>query len=257
MKIIWLSDLHLVSRGDSLFGRDPEKQLRAAIDNINKYHADAAYCVLSGDLVNDGDADVYNFLAEMLRGLKMPYLPMVGNHDDRELVKACLDVPDIHGGPFIQYAVQIGVWRLLLLDTVRAGHADGELCSDRLQWLKAELARDQSSPTLVFTHHPLLPLNLPMQDQESLKSGEQLLSILQVAGNVRHWCFGHVHRPVSGSFDNLGFTAMQSIAMQAPLPYPSWDWNSFVPADELPAFGIVHLARKSAVVHFQQFRCDE
>lgn len=256
MKIIWLSDLHLVSRGSLLFGRDPEKQLQAAIDDINANHADATYCVLSGDLVDDASADVYNHLGEMLTGLKVQYLPMVGNHDDRELLKACLNVPELNGGPFLQYTVMAGDWRLIMLDTVKSGHMDGEMCGERLQWLRAELDRDQQSPTLVFTHHPLLPLNLPMQDQESLKSGEQLLSVLQAVDNVRHWCFGHVHRPVSGSFDNLGFTSMQSIAIQAPLPYPAWDWESFRPADEKPAFGIIHLARKSAVVHFQQIGCN-
>jgi len=191
-----------------------------------------------------------------LSGLQVPYLPMAGNHDNRRLLKQLLALPDTLDTEFIQYAVQAGDWRILLLDTVREGHADGEMCGERLQWLRTELERDRTSPTLVFSHHPLLPLQLPMQDQDSLQSGGQLLTLLQGAGNIRHWCFGHVHRPVSGSFDGLGFTALQSMAMQAPLPYPSWDWDTFEPADELPAFGIVHLERKSAVVHFQQFRVE-
>jgi len=255
VKIIWLSDLHLVAPGDSLFGRNPEIQLQRAIDCINRYHTDATYCILSGDLVDDSDAEVYTRLRNTLAELNIPYLPMVGNHDNRDLIKDLLDLPKLDT-QFIQYAVNVGDWRILLLDTVRTDSADGELCDVRLQWLQAELDRDKQSPTLVFSHHPLLPLTLPMQDQESLQSGERLLSMLQGAGNVRHWCFGHVHRPVSGSFDGLGFTAIQSVAMQAPLPYPAWDWESFKPADELPAFGIIHLERKSVVVHFQQFRVD-
>ncbi len=254
MKIIWLSDLHLVGSGELLFGCNPTEQLQCAIDVINQYHSDAAYCVLSGDLVDGGDAASYQQLSQQLAGLQVPYLPMAGNHDNRELLKESLELPQPLDTEFIQYAVQAGHWRLLLLDTLRDGHADGQLCEQRLRWLQMELDRDQKSPTLVFTHHPLLPLNLPMQDQESLHSGEQLLSRLQKAGNIRHWCFGHVHRPVSGSFDGLGFTAIQSIAMQAPLPYPNWNWDTFKPADELPAFGIIQLERKSAVVHFQQFR---
>jgi len=253
-KIIWLSDLHLVNPGDSLYGRYPERQLQSAIDSINRYHADAAYCILSGDLVNEDDVNVYKRLSEILAELQVPCLPMAGNHDNRDLIKQFFELPSVDG-TYIQYSVEAGGWRILLLDTVQTDSSDGEMCEDRLQWLQEELDKDKQSPTLVFTHHPLLPLTLPMQDQESLKSGERLLSVLKSAGNVRHWCFGHVHRPVSGSFDNLGFTSMPSIAMQAPLPYPSWDWNSFEPADELPAFGIIHLARKSVVVHFQQFSC--
>ena len=256
MKLIWLSDLHLVAAGDTIYRRDPTKQLQRAIDCINEHHTDASYCVLSGDLVNDGDAEIYRHLSQMLTGLQIPYLPMAGNHDNRDLLKQFLELPQSLETDFIQYAVQAGQWRVLLLDTLRDGHSDGELCDARIQWLEAELQRDRTSPTLVFTHHPLLPLKLPMQDQDSLKSGEQLLSMLQSAGNIRHWCFGHVHRPVSGSFDGLGFTAIQSVAMQAPLPYPPWDWDTFEPAEELPAFGIIHLERKSAVVHFQQFHVN-
>ena len=59
MKLIWLSDLHLVRAGGLIYGRDPTKQLQRAIDRINEHHTDASYCILSGDLVNDGDAEIY------------------------------------------------------------------------------------------------------------------------------------------------------------------------------------------------------
>jgi len=256
MKIIWLTDLHFVSRGESLFGRDPEKQLQCAIDLINRYHTDAAYCVLSGDLVNDGDAAVYKQLGQVLNELQIPYLPMAGNHDNRDLLVQLLKLPRPLETEFVQYTVQAEGWRILLLDTVRSGHSEGEMCAARLRWLKSELDRDQVSPTLVFTHHPLLPLQLPMQDQESQHSGEQLISLLQAAGNINHWCFGHVHRPVSGAFGGICFTAMQSMAIQAPLPYPAWDWESFEPANESPGFGIIHLQKQSVVIHFQQLGLD-
>ena len=230
--------------------------MQCAIDCINQHHTDAAYCVLSGDLVNDGDTQVYKQLNQLLDTLQIPYLPMAGNHDNRALLARLLKLPQPLDTEFVQYAVQAGEWRILLLDTLRPGCADGEMCAARLQWLKTELDRDRVSPTLVFTHHPLLPLQLPMQDQQSRDSGEQLLSALQAAGNIKHWCFGHVHRPVSGTFDSLGFTAIQSIAMQAPLPYPAWDWESFEPANELPAFAIVHLEKQSVIVHFQQFAVE-
>jgi len=111
---------------------------------------------LAGDLVDDPGTEVYNLLAEKLSGLKIPYLPMVGNHDDREMVKACLSVPELNSGSFIQYVVMAGGWRLIMLDTVKSGQMDGEICDERLQWLRAELEKDQKSPTLIFSHHPLV-----------------------------------------------------------------------------------------------------
>ena len=96
-------------------------------------------------------------------------------------------------------------------------------------------------------------LQLPMQDQESLMNCEVLLERLAAADNVRHLFFGHVHRPVSGTFRRLGFSALQSATLQAPLPYPYWDWDNFSPAPESPALGIIHLAPESVVVHFHPF----
>lgn len=64
--------------------------------------------------------------------------------------------------------------------------------------------------------------------------------------------FGHVHRPISGSFGTLPFTAMRSIAYQAPLPYPPWDWDTFSPADEPPAMGLILINAQSVVAHFHQ-----
>jgi len=92
-----------------------------------------------------------------------------------------------------------------------------------------------------------------LQDQEQNNYGDKLLDILCATPNVKHLFFGHVHRPVSGSFRGLNFTSLQSTAIQAPLPYPAWDWDSFVPAEEAPAIGIVHLSTDSVVVHFHAF----
>ena len=41
MKIIHLTDTHLVRPGDTLFSLDPLQRLRAAIDHINAHQSDA------------------------------------------------------------------------------------------------------------------------------------------------------------------------------------------------------------------------
>ena len=57
--------------------------MEAAIADINKHHADAAFAVVSGDLTHWGEPQSYANFSEAMSALKMPYIAMVGNHDRR------------------------------------------------------------------------------------------------------------------------------------------------------------------------------
>ena len=253
MKIIWLSDIHLKPTGNLLYGFDPVKRFEHAVGYIRQQHRDADYCLLSGDLVDAGDAISYQIICDIIEDLPMPVLSVPGNHDDRNLMRQYFSFPKNLDADFIQYSVKKHGSRLIALDTLDNEQATGILCENRLDWLACELAADRESSTVVFCHHHPSELHLPMQDKELLINGDVLLKMLGEAGNVKHLFFGHVHRPVSGSFKNLGFTALQSVSLQAPLPYPSWDWDSFSPALEAPAMGIIHATENSIVTHFHAF----
>jgi len=253
MKLVWLTDIHLTTKGRKLFGYDPEYRLRQAIEYIRTFHFDADFCVLTGDLVNDGDSESYELLNEIISELQIPYLALAGNHDNRKRMKRILSFPESTDPEFIQFSINHNGYRLIGLDTLHPGHSHGVLCDQRLAWLDRELAKDKTTSTLIFSHHHPAKLHLPMQDDEILLNGDTLLDRLCAASNVKHLFFGHVHRPVSGSFRGLGFTALQSVALQAPLPYPKWDWNSFTPALESPALGIIHASTTSLVTHFHSF----
>ena len=56
MKFIHLTDLHLVKPGDRLFNLDPLERLDRCLGDIQTLHEDAAFCVISGDLADKGDA---------------------------------------------------------------------------------------------------------------------------------------------------------------------------------------------------------
>ena len=64
MKIIQLTDTHLMPPGLTACGVDPEAQLRAAVADIMARQADADLLVITGDLCNDGDAEAYELLRE-------------------------------------------------------------------------------------------------------------------------------------------------------------------------------------------------
>ena len=228
-------------------------RLRVAVDYVSEYHNDADFCVISGDLTDGGDAASYQLVKEIMSGCDVPTLSITGNHDDRVTMRSQLSFPENIDAEYIQYSVIKDGYRLLFLDSLQENSAEGILCDKRLSWLESQLSLHQELATFVFCHHPPGKLFLPMQDQEQNDYGDKLLDALCAAPNVKHLFFGHVHRPVSGSFRGLNFTSLQSIACQAPLPYPAWEWDSFTPAEEAPAIGIVHLSTDSVVVHFHAF----
>ena len=80
IKLIHVTDLHLVEPGERLFGLDPLAQLESCIDHINRNHPDTDLVVFSGDLTDDGAPSAYAALADRLTTLKPPFRLMLGNH---------------------------------------------------------------------------------------------------------------------------------------------------------------------------------
>ncbi len=236
-KLIWLSDLHYTASGDVL-GHDPRVRLEAAIALINDHHADADYCIISGDMVNRGTDGDYAAVAAHLGQLTVPVLPMVGNHDDRVLFARFLAAPPGLDG-FLQYAIETPDGLILCLDTLDPGQDSGAFCDLRADWLRDMLAR--GLPTFIFMHHPPCDMGLPMQDQDRLADGAAFLDLLAGYPNVVQLLIGHVHRPITGVVQGIPFATMRSVLYQAPPPLPAWDWSSFVPAAENPALGVIAL----------------
>ena len=247
VKILWISDIHM-AEGQTVFGTDPSRNLARAVEMIRRDHGDAVACVVSGDMAENGLPENYRLLAEGLSGLPMPVLPMVGNHDDREALRAAFALPDGAMDGFVQYRVDRDELSLIALDTIIPGEAGGELCPARRQWLADELSTTPDVPVLVFMHHPPMQLGLPMQDMDCCAGGEEVLDLLAEAGNVAHLFCGHVHRPVSGVVRGMPFATLRSLTVQAPAPWPAWAWDNFTPVEENPAIGVVLVRGRDVIL---------
>ena len=92
-KLIWMSDLHFLAGDKTVAGHDPRVRLSAAVDHIRRHHGDAQVFVISGDLVNEGNAVDYRALKAQLSILDIECLLMVGNHDDRAEMAKVFDKP--------------------------------------------------------------------------------------------------------------------------------------------------------------------
>jgi len=221
MLIAQISDLHLRPPGDLAYGVvDTAACLQAAIDTLNALDPRPDCALLTGDLADRALPAEYDCLRAMLRGLRMPHYLLVGNHDDRDALRAAF--PD-HGylragGRFVQYAIERPALRLLALDTLVPGEEYGELCDRRLDWLQEQVGREPRRPTVVAMHHPPFATGIAAMDEIGLRSGaERLAAIVAGHANVKGIVCGHVHRGIARRFGGATAAVCPSTAHQIAL----------------------------------------
>ncbi len=251
MKILHLSDLHIVAPEHTLFGADPSAHLAACVADINTHHADAELCVVTGDLTHDGDDAAYARLAELLRPLRVPVRLLVGNHDRRDAFRQAFPDMPVDAGGFVQSVHRCGNIALVFLDTLTPGTHEGHLCAARLAWLDATLAELGAMRVLLFSHHPAMEIGLDSMDWLRLRDDAPLLAVLRRHGNVQHLFSGHVHRPSAGMWHGMGFSTVRGTNHQHALDLALQGPATTVM--EPPGYGVVLVRDAGVVVHFHDF----
>lgn len=218
MKFVHITDTHIMPPGVALYGLDPAARLRAAVDEINANHADAAFVVHTGDLAHRGEREAYLSLRAELDRLRIPFHAVPGNHDRRETLREVFPEMPATADGFLQHALDTDAGRFLFLDSIVPGSPAGRLCSARLTWLGEELARAGDMPLYVFLHHSPVALGIPNLDGIGLLNGDAFGQAL-ACGNVRHLFFGHVHRPAHGVWRGIPFSTLRSMVNQSALVF--------------------------------------
>ena len=251
MKIIQVTDLHLLPEGGQVFESDPGARFAAAVADINRHHGDATLCVLTGDLAHDAEPGAYANLRRLLGDLTVPYRLVPGNHDDRANLRAAFPEVGTDTGGFLQSHLDTEAGRLVFLDTVDVGVHSGAYCDARLAWLEDALAGAEGRPAYLFMHHPPMPLAFPRLDQYRILEGERLGDLLSRFDNVRHLFFGHVHRPISGSWQGIPFSTLRGTNHQNwfDLSVGRENISSLEPA----AYAVIFLDERSTIVHLHDY----
>jgi len=107
MKIIWMTDPHILPEGQSLLGHDCAQRLRIAVSYVSDYHHDADFCIISGDLTDAGDAASYQLVNEIMSECGVPTLSIPGNHDDRDVMREQMTFPESIDPEFIPQLARI------------------------------------------------------------------------------------------------------------------------------------------------------
>lgn len=255
MKFIHITDTHLVPRGKELHELDPRARLDACVADVNANHGDAEFCVITGDLAHAGQIEAYENFKECLSKLRIPYHLLIGNHDNRQNFREIFPETARDDNGFVQSVLETPAGPFILLDTVietpEKGSHWGEFCDRRADWLKAQLVDSGGRAVYVFMHHPPFDIALPSVDNIKLRESGAFSTVVGEFSSIRHLFFGHVHRPVSGSWRGIPFSMLPGTNHQVAFDF---DTISPVPkSHEPPGYGVVYVTPESVVVHTHDF----
>jgi hypothetical protein len=181
-----------------------------AIEEINRLGVDCA--VIKGDIADSGRAEQFGWAAEAFARFAVPHHAFLGNHDYYALQRGEeVDGYALLDQPRAPRTLELGGWRLILLDTVEPGEHHGVFGEARLRWLERALdeSHETGRPTLLLKHHQPVPPehrdrypnNIGLLPEDSLPLFELLGRHRQVKGVL----IGHTHRnrlrryPAAGS----------------------------------------------------------
>lgn len=257
VKLIHLTDPHFVPAGETLYGRDPNVALAAAVADINQNHADADLVVITGDLTHWGEPDAFSQLTETLAPLEPPLQLLIGNHDKREVFAEHFPDRPLDEYGFVQSMQETPVGRFLFLDTNQIGTHAGWYCQMRRAWLSRQLAAasDADAPVFLFMHHPPFNIGLAPLDRIALQEPEAFAEVVRPhAARIRHLFFGHIHRPLCGSWLGIPVSSLRGLNHQCWLDFANQGeiGGSFEP----PAYAVVLIDDDSVIIHTHDFLDD-
>lgn len=196
--IVQLSDLHLTGS----IGQAPSYQRFLAVFQTAK-RLNPDLWLLTGDLVNDGNSNAYDWLFNQLKVTKTPYLAIAGNHDVTHEIGIHLAhqerihvpiLPDQRLKNCFRYTFQAGHdWQILLLNSSVSGEIFGALDHQTLLWLDQTLTTHFEQTIIALHHHPT-KVGSDWIDAHLLKNHQDFWCVIKKHAHVHTILCGHVHQ---------------------------------------------------------------
>jgi Icc protein len=210
VRLTHFTDPHLYgSEGERLRGIATLPSLKATLANAQQHDWPPDAVLVTGDLVQDDPAGYAHF-RRIFGGLQLPILCLPGNHDEPEAMRRELDhTPFVVGG-----VVDLGLWRIVLLDSTIRGSPAGRLSTETLTALQSALAAAPQRHALVCLHHHPVAIDSRWLDRVGLQNAEEFFDVIDRNPNVRGIVWGHVHQSYDALRNGVRLLATPSTCAQ-------------------------------------------
>jgi 3',5'-cyclic-AMP phosphodiesterase len=209
-----LSDPHLGEPKKA--GVKPKPCLKAVVRALERLPNRPDAILVTGDVAEDATPAQYALARKLIGRLGIPIHVLPGNHDDRAAMRAAFGLPGDGGDP-IDYSVDFGPLRLVVVDSTIPGEDHGDFTPAQLEWLGGELAAAAEQPTIVAMHHPPLATAIPDWDRVNMAAAERqaLADVIGRHPQVRAIVAGHLHRITASTLAGVPVLAAPSTFLQA------------------------------------------
>ncbi|WP_095078120.1 3',5'-cyclic-AMP phosphodiesterase [Pseudomonas sp. Irchel s3h17] len=208
--LVQLSDSHLFAEADgTLLGMNTRDSLQQVIELALAQQSRIDLVIASGDLSQDGTLESYQQFRQMSGQIDAPARWIPGNHDEpRIMAQAAVQ------SAFLEPVVDIGNWRITLLDSAVPGSVPGYLQDEQLQLLARALSEAPQRHHLVCFHHHPVSIGCAWMEPIGLRNPEALFAVLDRFTQVRAVLWGHVHQEIDQLRNGVRLIASPSTCIQ-------------------------------------------
>jgi Icc protein len=242
LSIAQVTDIHLfANENHQLLGLPTQESFLAVIERLKqlqsvrsvlKKRSQLDLLLLTGDLSQDGKAETYHRVQNLLSPLQIPTYWLPGNHDNPSVMDRVL-----HQDPFYpDKAFEVSGWNFVLLNSAVKGRVYGRLSVKTLHWLDLQLTIMGDAPTVVALHHPPFLVYSDWLDNSTLHNSEELFAVLDRHPQVKLVLFGHIHQEFYRQRNGVHYLGTPSTSIQFE-PHSS----DFALDTEYPGFRLLNL----------------
>lgn len=232
MKIIHISDIHLVENGNVIWDTDTKLHFDRAINKINSIK-DVDAIFVSGDLADDGSLWAYQYIDEAFKSLRIPTYCCPGNHDNIEFMLNDFKPSFIE----IREHVTIEGWDFYLFNTAVKGMARGFLSEEKLKSIKEAISNTNRPIGFIFHHPPIEPGG--WLNRRLLEDRDDFNSLIYNCPNVKLVLFGHIHCHLKQTINNILYSSASAIGYAFDKELPK-----FQIADGKEGFNLIEISKE-------------
>nr|WP_262924988.1 3',5'-cyclic-AMP phosphodiesterase [Pseudomonas protegens] len=208
--LVQLSDSHLFADADgTLLGMNTADSLQRVIEQVLAQQPRIDLMLATGDLSQDGSLESYQRFRQLTRQIPAPGRWLPGNHDEPQVMQLATQDSDL-----LEPVMDIGNWRITLLDSAVPGSVPGYLQDDQLQLLAHSLSEAPERHHLICLHHHPVSIDCTWMEPIGLRNAEALFAVLDAFPQVRALLWGHVHQEIDRQRGAVRLLASPSTCIQ-------------------------------------------
>lgn len=208
--IVQLSDSHLFAQENGrLLGMDTADSLAQVVRLVGEEQPAIDLVLATGDLSQDGSVESYQRFRAITAPITAPTRWFPGNHDEMQPMREAAAGTDL-----LEPVIDLGAWRVILLDSTIPGAVPGQMTVEQIQLLERAIQAAPDKHLLISFHHHPVPIGSQWMDRIGVYNPERLFAVLDRHPNVRCLLWGHVHQEIDRLRGDVRLLASPSTCVQ-------------------------------------------